>query len=137
MSAYQQVSATEDNSIFSMDAKPPEWFVKELKKMDPLLDVKWNGRDEHWVIGRMLRKPQSGDRVFCPILDVTTDGGDTLPLDQRTLDMLNMGDVRRTGPKRMAKIILAAQDQARRRREEDGRRALQDRIENAASRYLA
>lgn len=92
---------------------PDRFFLKELRRYDRRLSVRWNRERERWQILRsLLSANRLYERTFV-VMTVQQDDGSYRALDQRTLDALAAADTWRHGMHALRRM-----EDANRRREE-------------------
>ena len=84
----------------------PDWaFVRELKRLDAKLSVRWLPGRERWGIYREVEAPSRLYSRNVLVKTVEGPGRSYRPLDQRTLDELRWGDVHTRGRRIFDELI--------------------------------
>tara|TARA_R110000751_G_scaffold111614_1_gene210016 strand:- start:179 stop:637 length:459 start_codon:yes stop_codon:yes gene_type:complete len=84
--------------IMPVGAMIPDWgFRKELKRLDPKLDVKWDTGRGKWKIVRETAAPGNLYNYEVDVMTVCTNKGEYQSLDMRTIRLLRMYDTHTRG----------------------------------------
>jgi hypothetical protein len=102
----------------------PDWgFRKELKRMDPLLDVKWETRRQRWKIVRKTAAPGNLYNYEVDVMTICTPSGGYQSLDMRTIRLLRHYDTHTRGVDAVVEGIMdeqvAIEDQTKKDEESD------------------
>jgi len=106
----------------------PEWIVEELRRQDPLLSIRWNGKISRWQIHRQdprrPNKPPAVVKTWC------ARDGSFLPLDSRLINWLKANDVQRRFAGRQPKYFGMLVDQELRAQEDADEKARQKALDD-------
>jgi DNA-binding transcriptional MerR regulator len=99
----------------ALDPVPCKTFVKDLRRLDPLLELEWDRVLELWCI---YYNAPDGNRF--KLIEVKNEDGSYRPLDERTINLIKMCDwSRRIGtPLEFVKKNLNAREEAKQKQKE-------------------
>jgi len=100
---------------------PDRGFTKQLKKLDPELEVRWDWGSNKWEIWRV---PRNGKKPF-HMLTVRTDKGDYRELGTDILIKLQFGDPWRYSQKQLEDYLIELDLQTQRRKAKDFRNKIE------------
>ena len=111
----------------AVGAMIPDWaFLKELKRMDPMLTVQWETSRQRWEIYRKTAAPGNLYSYKVRVMTISNEDGSYRPLDMRTIRLLQQYDNHTRGAKNVINEIMDEQSKAEEETARDQRREIDD-----------